>query len=349
MTSKETLFFIGKCLTINHEEHNKVLVESILETDEINWDDVVKISTAHYVFPALYCNLKKADFLDYLPDDLAEYMQHITDLNRERNEQIITQAKELNELLLKNDITPIFLKGTGNLLEGLYDDIAERMVGDIDFLVAEKDCFKAFNLLQETGYVKIGELYDEHRHLPRLTHPKKIAAIELHREMLRKEKSVYFNFDSIKNSTITINNMHFLSFKNQIKLTIFSKFINDDAYQLKTISLRPAYDILCLSDKEDLNLDKNEYLSKELNAGLSVYTSILSIQQKVYATFDNNTIIYTKKAIASIGKNNKTSRSFLFLKHRIVIILKAFSKKSYLKFVLSKFLDRNWYKRRFGI
>ena len=39
-------------------------------------------------------------------------MEHITNLNRERNKQIITQAKDLNTLLLKNNITPIFLKGT---------------------------------------------------------------------------------------------------------------------------------------------------------------------------------------------------------------------------------------------
>ena len=46
-------------------------------------------------------------------------MEHITNLNRERNQQIITQAKELNTLLLKNNITPIFLKGTGNLIRGV--------------------------------------------------------------------------------------------------------------------------------------------------------------------------------------------------------------------------------------
>ena len=57
------------------------------------------------------------------------YMEHITDINRERNKQIIVQANELNNVLLANKITPIFLKGTGNLLAGIYDDIAERMVG----------------------------------------------------------------------------------------------------------------------------------------------------------------------------------------------------------------------------
>jgi hypothetical protein len=60
-------------------------------------------------------------------------MKHITDLNRERNQQTIEQAREIILLLLAYSITHIFLKGTGNLLEGLYEDIAQRMVGDINY------------------------------------------------------------------------------------------------------------------------------------------------------------------------------------------------------------------------
>ena len=139
MNYKETLFFVAKCLTISLEKKNKKEIEKQLKTTEIDWDAVVKVSTAHLVFPALYCNLKRASFLHYLPNELVDYMIHITDLNRERNQQIIEQAKEINDLLLANNITPIFLKGTGNLLEGLYEDIAERMVGDIDFVLSKDD------------------------------------------------------------------------------------------------------------------------------------------------------------------------------------------------------------------
>ena len=113
---------------------------------------MVKVSTAHYVFPALYCNLKRVDFLKYLPQELVSYMQHIANLNRDRNTQIIAQANELNSLLLANNITPIFLKGTGNLLAGIYDDIAERMVGDIDFIFSKEDYPKAITILREFGY-----------------------------------------------------------------------------------------------------------------------------------------------------------------------------------------------------
>ena len=101
-------------MTISLEEKNRQEIEKQLKSTSIDWDAVVKVSTAHYVFPALYCNLKRADFLQYLPQELVSYMEYITDINRERNKQIISQAKELNSLLLANNIIPIFLKGTGN-------------------------------------------------------------------------------------------------------------------------------------------------------------------------------------------------------------------------------------------
>ena len=105
MTYKETLYFVAKCLTISLEHKNRDEIEKQLQSNNIDWDAVVKVSTAHYVFPALYCNMQRANFLHYLPKELVTYMEHITNLNRERNEEIITQARELNTLLLANNIS----------------------------------------------------------------------------------------------------------------------------------------------------------------------------------------------------------------------------------------------------
>ena len=147
MNYKEALYFIAKCLTISLEDKNRDEIEMILKTTDVDWEAVVKLSTSHYVFPAIYCNFKRTDFLKYLPADLVDYMKYITNLNRDRNTQIIKQAKKLNSLLLDNGVRPIFLKGTGNLLEGLYEDIGERMVVDIDFLFSEKDFFKGIDII----------------------------------------------------------------------------------------------------------------------------------------------------------------------------------------------------------
>ena len=191
MTYKETLYFVAKCLTISLEHKNREEIEKQLQSNNIDWDAVVKVSTAHYVFPALYCNMQRANFLHYLPEELVTYMEHITNLNRERNEEIITQARELNTLLLANNIMPIFLKGTGNLLAGIYDDIAERMVGDIDFIFSKEDYPKAIIILREFGYTEVSK-YDYYfpyeKHYRRLQKENNIAAIEIHSEILGIEK-----------------------------------------------------------------------------------------------------------------------------------------------------------------
>ncbi|OSY88504.1 hypothetical protein WH52_07060 [Tenacibaculum holothuriorum] len=357
MNYKDTLFFIGKCLTITHEEHNCVLVEKELKKGNIDWDSVVKVSTSHYVFPALYCNLKHADFLHYLPNDLVEYMKHITDLNRERNQQIIEQAKEINELLLSHNITPIFLKGTGNLLCGLYKDIAERMVGDIDFLADKNEAQICYDVIKTSGYTKkISDLFDDHRHLPRITHPNKIAAIEIHKEILREEKSIFFNYQSVENSLIKVNNYTLLSYKDQIKLTVYSKLINDYQFIKKGINLRAAYDFYLQGnrlEKKEIFTDKE--LSKELNAGISLYSTILEKPKKIEFTTTKLSEKFIHEAIKNLNINYKTqlfkklTNSYIFFYQRIKILLRAFYKKDYLLFITSRITNINWYKRKLGI
>jgi len=45
----------------------------------------------------------------------------------------------LNATLYAAGISPIYLKGTGNLIDGICSDIGERIIVDIDSLVPEKD------------------------------------------------------------------------------------------------------------------------------------------------------------------------------------------------------------------
>ena len=65
MNYKEILYFVATCLTISLEDKNRLAIQKQLQSDTIDWDAVVKVSTAHYVFPALYCNLKRVNFLQW--------------------------------------------------------------------------------------------------------------------------------------------------------------------------------------------------------------------------------------------------------------------------------------------
>lgn len=357
MTYKETLFFVGKCLTINHEKQNKKIIENKLKSNTIDWESIVKVSTSHFVFPALYCNLKKANFLHYLPEELVNYMQHITDLNRNRNQQIISQAKEINEVLLANNIKPIFLKGTGNLLEGLYDDIAERMVGDIDFIISKEEYPEAITILNNFGYKKVHNTkYDfpQFKHYPRLHKKDTIGAVEIHKELLTEKYANEFNYDVIKSDTQMINDVNLLSYNNQCTLTVFAKQINDHGFLYKTITLRNAYDVFLLSKKIDTKNIVNAFhkLKSPLNCFLAVcydvfnQPSSLSYHKNELTTSykedfhkiitDNN---YKQKHLKKIDK--KISRN-----HKLRMIYNSIFDKEHRTWFLKVIKDKKWVNRK---
>ncbi len=346
MTYKETLFFIGKCLTITHEEHNKTIVENLLQNNNVDWDNVVKVSTSHYVFPALYCNLKRASLLDYLPEDLVGYMQHITQLNRERNEQIIKQAKEINSLLIENNITPIFLKGTGNLLEGVYDDIAERMVGDIDFLVHNEHFKESIRILKDFGY----SVYDKSnpdstivdRHYPKMTKDNRISSIEVHYKMVSDIKFNEFNYDFIKDNLHEFNQVFFLSDKDKIILTCINKQFNDAGFQLKNFSLRNSYDLYVLSRKtsplKSIKKIKNyaylNYFLFSTSKLLNTSTSIDFENNKETNSFYSKQIAYLKNN--NLIQNQKNRLRFIKLRRYLKLIIKSAYSKEHRKYLYLK-------------
>ncbi len=352
MTYKETLFFVGKCLTITHEEHNKKIVEQEIKSGNVDWDNVVKVSTAHYVFPALYCNLKRANLLSYLPEELVNYMKHITDLNRERNLQIIEQAKEINNLLLANNITPIFLKGTGNLLEGLYEDIAERMVGDIDFIVSIKQFKIVIQLLKKDSYSESSIDYIDNtifnRHYPKLTKAGKISSLEVHYKMITNDKQ--FNYAYIKNNLIkTKKNITILSYNDQVLMTCFNKQINDKGQWYKSISLRNSYDLFLVSKLTFANKvltsfkhPKSGYLKNFLASSCMIFNNPKSLDY----TKTKSTKSFLKKQIALIENPKKNSLSkrkwnvyFLFIS-RLLKTIKIFYKKEYRAWFIKRLKNR---------
>ncbi|MEN8775818.1 MAG: nucleotidyltransferase family protein [Polaribacter sp.] len=358
MNYKETLFFIAQCLTISLEAKNRQAIATQLQTTTIDWDSVVKVSTAHYVLPALYCNLQRANFLPYLPKELVGYMEHITNLNRARNQQIITQAKELNTLLLANNITPIFLKGTGNLLAGIYEDIGERMVGDIDFIFSKEDYPKAIELLRNFDYSEVNTYdyyFPEGKHYRRLQKEHAIAAVEIHSEILGIEKYIKeFNYDFVLKDCQVVDDVCVLSYANKLNLSIIANQINDHGFFYKTMALRNAYDVFLLSKKTNAKAAVNSLnkLSHPLHCFLAacyeVFNSVNSLEY-------NNTkkVVSYLSAFNSQFSDRKTTKRrykrikiYLFIKKRVNIIYKSIIYKEYRIWLFKRVTDKNWYKEK---
>lgn len=313
MTYKEALFFTAQCLTINLDEKNRQIISSKIKLKKIDWNKIVKVSTDHLVFPALYQNLKQARLLKYLTEELVLYMKEISDLNKARNLKIIAQVHELNKFLLRNNILPIFIKGSGNLVEGLYQDNSERMVGDIDLICSKKDFRKAIKLLTTNGYYcldKEKDNFPDFKHYGRLIKKNRIAAVEIHKELTIKKYASEFNFNTIFKNIYKINDISILGLNDKIALSIISNQINDYGFNFREISLRNAYDVFLLSKKQKTKINFSNF--NKLNKPLSFF---IAICHEVFGKVDSFKYTKTKESekFLSVYKSllkNKTRRKF---------------------------------------
>ena len=358
MTYQETLFFVAQCLTISLEEKNRSHIEKKLQKQNVDWDKVVQLSTSHYVLPAMYCNLKRVDFLKYLPKELVSYMSHITQLNRERNLQIITQARTLNQLLRAHHMSPIFLKGTGNLLAGIYEDIAERMVGDIDFIFSKEDYPKAIKLLRNFDYSEVNKYdyyFPDDKHYRRLQKENNIAAIEIHSELLAIQKyRREFNCSFVEKTTQIIDKVKVLNYANKLNLSIIANQINDSGFYYKNMALRNAYDVFLLSKKTNAKdaVKLLDNLTNPLNCFLAACYEIFNKVDSLAYDHTTMTTSYLKTFnsqftnLIATKRRHKRVKIFLFMKKRLNILYKSIFNKEYRVWLLKRIADPNWQREK---
>ena len=284
MTYKEALFFIGKCLTLGRYPEKTDEVRKVIRSGAVVWEQVVWVSTDQFVFSALYLQLKRAGLLPELPSDLVEYMEEFTSINRDRNYLIINQAHEISGLLNRHGIVPIFLKGVGHLLDGLYDDIGERQVGDIDILVEESEMVLAAEILISDGYVSSlnfdTNISKVHNHYPRLLNNDRTAAVEIHRQVFissfNKTNDIGFIIREARMLNIPYK-ATVMSNQHQIVNNILNVQINDNGYYTAKLFLRQIYDLLLLSGREDPLKAINEFglYFQEMNVNLALANQLL--------------------------------------------------------------------------
>ncbi len=346
MTHRDTFFFVSKCLTIIHDKKNRDLIEKKLILGKIKWEDVLKLSTDHYVICSLYYNLKNTKLLKYVPKKLSLYMNYLAKLNKNRNYRIKEELNELNTLLLSNKVKPIFIKGTANLIRNLYSENGERMIGDIDFLVSPKDFENSIRILTRNGYFKVNSIEPPpgHRHYPRLIKRNRIAAIEIHRDLVTEKYRNEFNFGLVKNDLTKINEFFLLSYENQFITTLVSKHINDDGFFYKKISLRNAYDVYLLSKKINIqqSLSKLNKLIYPLTCLVSICGHIFGDIRSINHIKNDNTEKYLKSFNRLLVDYKKRRLIYLKIKYQLLInklltnLIKLIKDKRYRKWKIKK-------------
>jgi hypothetical protein len=219
------------------------------------------------------------------------------------------------------------------------------MVGDIDLLFKKDEVNLAYKTLKKNNYKENGgssEMIPNHRHFRRLVNKKNIAALEIHKEILRDTYSKQFNYNSLESNLKLEQGFWVPNFKHQLVLTILSKQINDNGYQLKAVYLRSLYDVFLFSKKTNsLNAIQDfPYFFFQTNSFLALTSVVLN--HPISIKYEDNKTVknYVNSSLNNLKSKKRLIRCQIFLKHRIPVFLKAFYKKDYRRFLLSRIKAR---------
>ena len=248
MKNSELYQLAFQCLTGKEiSGFNLAFKEKILP----NEDDLLKyilLSSNHLVLPAIYRRLQKTGLSDDLPPNLAEHLNEILQLNIKRNKEILQQINEINLHLNSAGIEPVYMKGSAHLLDGLYSDPEDRLIGDIDFLVPDNDFLKSAEIVTKLGYKTDIEIYDEISTLkdyPRLFREDVPSDIEIHRLPVIPEYSRWFTPEIIFKEKKQIQgriNCFVPSDKHQLIQNFIHSQLTNKGHETKLVSLRDLYD-----------------------------------------------------------------------------------------------------------
>lgn len=228
-------------------------VENELLSEKVNWEELVWMASSHFVLTAVYSALVRNKLVQLLPEDLALHLSDIYQLNVNRNRHIVEQAHQLIRIFDSKGIEPVFLKGTGHLLQGLYHDIGDRIMSDIDILVSKSDINAAAQALYENGYFHPDDLKDDdfgkHHHLPGFENGTCVARVELHYAVFPHYYSKIVSTDEILCEKQKIAGLRtwVLSLRHQMILNFVHDQLADDDLMYKTMQIKGLYDFYLLS------------------------------------------------------------------------------------------------------
>jgi len=247
----QSLFTLASMISPSSDKEK---IKQAILSNSIEWLSVVEIANAHFLTASLYYTLLEKDLLCFIKDEeLLNYLEQIYTINLRRNQKIIEQSREIAQILLQKEITPVFLKGAASLLQNDYKDPGMRFLSDIDLYVPENDFGKAKEQLLASGYmpnkIKGIKNIEKHHHWWPMCHPKWDVVIELHRliltypysQLMRCKKRDFQ--DSAHHTNIAVLSPTF----RLIHAFIHSDIV-DRKYALKEIDLRQLYEMSILID-----------------------------------------------------------------------------------------------------
>jgi hypothetical protein len=123
---------IGLCLAPLSGTSREKLVELACEIRD--WEMVFNLATLRMSSPLVYRRLLETGMADNLPDRILAYFEDVYQRQAAVNALRLRRGLEISEALWDTGARPLFFKGASLLLHGVYPDLGQRLMSDVDML-----------------------------------------------------------------------------------------------------------------------------------------------------------------------------------------------------------------------
>ena len=166
-------------------------VAHAITSDVLDWDLVMAQAHHGMVLPALYSTLSTKNLMHLVPEEIAQALQGLFELNVELNELRRDQIYAISSCLNEKDIDHIWLKGATHLMRDDWEHSPRTML-DIDIWIPNQAQHKlAFKQLSELGYESLdkntGQVIGRGHHYPALHKPGESARLEFHQHLVTRK------------------------------------------------------------------------------------------------------------------------------------------------------------------
>ena len=188
MTFRSALDTVDSALAVAASTAKRELYLPVPFDNRSDWLAILDLANQHLVAPALWTAFNRLMRAHELPEDVRSYLSLLHTHNVARNERIRKQCLSIGAILAEAGVRAAVLKGATWLFEGSVEPAKDRMMRDIDLLVASQDFDIAVRTLIDSGYQDTSEMLvetDQFHYAPLVPKDDK-SSVEIHRDLAHR-------------------------------------------------------------------------------------------------------------------------------------------------------------------
>jgi len=360
MKTAHLFHFICQILALDHVPGQEAQIRDTFNSGRVDPDRFIHLASNHFVLPAIWHKLMDALLTDLFPEEYRIHLDELLQLNVQRNNEILKQVNEISAALAKENIEPVYMKGTGNLLAGLYPSPAHRMIGDIDILVQDKDFMPTATIIQTLGYKTESTGYDDPKELkdyPRMYREDIPADIEIHRVPVHLPFSGKFTTQQLFKDKLPSGqtNAFIPSVQYRLIHTFIHSQLSNKGHLFYTPGLRDIYDAYLLSQQVNWREVLEQIEEKEKARVFFEYMDYLFGPEQDFSTITNKATLKYIRRHRWFMDHPRWHRLYvssyklyelIFIRYLKRIFSALFNKKD-LRYIFNRLKDPAWYGKHF--